>query len=283
MIDFKDKVAIITGAASGIGLGIAEKCIQEGMKVVLADIEQNALAQTTEKLKASGAQVLPVLTDVRKIDDVKTLAQKTLDTFGAIHLFVNNAGVGFAPKSTTNIWEHPLPDWEWILGVNVMGVIHGINVFVPIMLKQDNECYIVNTASIVGLMSPVLGGGIYSITKHAVIALSESLDQELKRSGSKIKVVALCPGFVATNLLESERNRPEEFEYEIKRNQEFEPIIKAYEQSVENGILPQEVAEKLFKAIKDGKKFYIPTDHLVFLRKNVKIRMEAILKDLQKD
>lgn len=282
MIDFRDKVAVITGAASGIGLGIAEKCVQEGMKVVLADIEQNALAQTEEKLKATGAKVLPVLTDVRKIDDVKILAQKTLDTFGAIHLLVNNAGVGFATKSTTNIWEYSLSDWEWILGVNVRGVIHGIHVFVPIMLKQDNECYVVNTASIAGLMTPVLGVGIYSITKHAVVALSESLNQELKRSGSKIKVVALCPGFVATNLTESERNRPEELEYEIKANLEFEPIIKAYEQSIENGIAPQEIAEKLFEAIKDGKKFYIPTDHLVFLRKNVKIRMEAILQDLVK-
>jgi len=283
MTDFNNKVVVITGAASGIGRGIAEKCAKEGMRVVLSDIEEKALSQTEESLNTIGAEVLSVVADVSKIDDVENLAQKTLERFGAVHLLVNNAGVGFGTKTSTNIWEYPLADWEWILGVNVWGVIHGIHVFVPIMLKQDIECYIVNTASMAGLITPVLGVGIYSITKHTVIAISESLNHELQRLGSKIKVSALCPGFVITNLTESERNRPEELQYDIKTNPEFDQIIKVYQQSIESGITPEQVADKLFQAIKEGKKFYIPTDHLIFLRKNVKIRMEAILKDLQKD
>jgi len=282
MIDFNNKVAVITGAASGIGRGIAEKCAKEGMRVVLSDIEEKALSQVEEDLRSTGTEVMSVVADVSKIDDVKDLAQETLNNFGAIHFLVNNAGVGFATKTSTNIWEYPLADWEWMLGVNVMGVINGIHVFVPIMLKQDIECYIVNTASLTGLITPVLGVGIYSITKHTVVAITESLNHELQRSGPKIKVFALCPSFVKTMLTESERNRPEELRYDLKANPEFEPIIKLYQQAIENGITPQEVADKLFQGIKKDK-FYIPTDHLGFLRKNVTIRMEAILKDLQKD
>ena len=281
MIDFKDKVAVITGAASGIGRGIAEKCAKEGMKVVLADIENKALSKAEKELKEAGTEVIAVLTDVRNIDDLKSLANKAVDKYGNVDLLVNNAGVGFATKSTTNIWEHPLSDWEWIFSVNVWGIINGVHVFVPIMLKQDTECYIVNTASLAGLIVPVLGVGIYSITKHAVIAISESLNQELQHYGAKLKIFALCPGFVKTNLAESERNRPKELQHEINPNPEFEPIRQAYQQSIENGITPLEVADKLFQGIIE-EKFYIPTDHLIFMRKNVKNRMEAILKDLQK-
>jgi NAD(P)-dependent dehydrogenase (short-subunit alcohol dehydrogenase family) len=282
MSNLKNKVAVITGAASGIGKGIAERCTKEGMKVILCDIEKSILSQVEEELKSRGAEVLNVVADVSNINDVKKLAQTCTDHFGEIHLLVNNAGVGFATKTSTNIWEYPIADWNWILGVNVWGIIHGIYVFTPLMLKQDNECYIVNTASMAGLITPVLGVGIYSITKHTVVAITESLKHELQRIGSKIQVFALCPGFVKTNLIESERNRPEQLQYNLKTNPEFDPIIKVYEQAIENGITPQEVADKVFQGIKKGK-FYIPTDHLLFLRKNVTIRMEAILKDLQKD
>ncbi len=282
MSEFKNKVAVITGAATGIGRGIAEKCVQEGMKVVLADVEENTLSQTEKDLKARGAEVLAILTDVTKIDEVENLAQKTLDNFGAVHMLCNNAGVGFAIKSSTNPWESSLADWKWIFDVNFFGIIHGIHVFVPIMLKQDIDCYIVNTASMAGLIYPTIGTCIYSITKHAVIALSESLKIELQRYGAKIKVSALCPGFVSTKLLDSERNRPKNIEYETKVNPEFDSLIKAYQESIENGISPKNVAETLFQAIR-GEKFYIPTDHHRFLRRNVKNRMEAILQDLQKE
>lgn len=281
MKEFKDKIAVITGAASGIGRGIAEKLVQEGMKVVLADIEAEALSQTEEELREFGSDVMAVLTDVSKIDDVKALAQRTLNNFGAIHLLINNAGVGFAGKSSTTIWESSLSEWQWILGVNLWGVIHGIHVFTPIMLKQNFDCYIINTCSMAGLISPVPLTSIYSITKYAVVALSESLRTELGRINANIKVIALCPGFVLTKLTESDRNRPEQLRDDITRTPESEQIIKAYQQSIENGISPKEVAELLFQSL-EGEKFYIPTDHHRFVRSNVKRRMEAIMQDFQK-
>jgi len=281
MKEFNDKVAVITGAASGIGRGIAEKFLQEGMKVVLADIESKALAKTEEVLRQISSNVLSVVTNVSKIDDVKTLAQKTIDHFGAIDILCNNAGVGFANKSSTTIWENSLSEWKWIFDVNIWGVIHGIHIFVPIMLKQDSECYIINTASMAGLIIPTIGTGIYSITKHAIIALSESLKYELERFDGKIKVLALCPGLAFTKLTESDRNRPKELHHNITTNPELEQIMKAYQQSIENGISPKTVAEILFQALK-GEKFYIPTDHHRYLRSNVKKRMESIIQDLQK-
>ena len=141
---FHDRVAVITGAASGIGRGLARRCAREGMQVVLADIEQAALAETETELRALGASVIGVVTDVSKAADVEALAQQTLDAFGAVHLLCNNAGVGVV----RSVWESTLADWEWVLGVNLWGAIHGLRVFVPLMLQQDSECHIVNTASI---------------------------------------------------------------------------------------------------------------------------------------
>jgi len=143
MNEFEGKVAVITGAASGIGRAIADRCAKEGIKVVLADIEQEALDQAAIELEDLGATVLVVQTDVSDHNEVETLVQKTLDKFGAVHLLFNNAGVVVGGA----VWEQSLADWQWILGVNLWGVIHGIRAFVPIMLKQDTECHIVNTAS----------------------------------------------------------------------------------------------------------------------------------------
>jgi len=281
MKEFNDKVAVITGAASGIGRAMAENFLQEGMKVVLADIESKALAKAGEELKEISSNVLTVVTDVSKIDDIKTLAQKTIDHFGAVHLLCNNAGVGFATKSSTTVWENSLSEWKWIFGVNLWGVIHGIHVFIPIMLKQNCQCYVINTASMAGLITPKIGIGIYSITKHALIALSEALKLELARIGAKINVLALCPGFAFTKLTESDRNRPKELYHGTTTNPELEQIMKAYQQSIENGISPKDVAEILFHALK-SEKLYIPTDHHRYLRRGVKNRMESILQDLQK-
>jgi len=278
---FKDKVAVITGAASGIGRAIAEKFAQEGMKIVLSDIEKDILSQTVEELKKKGYNVIAVPTNVSKINEVKQLAQKTINNYGAVHILVNNAGVGFAGKSSTTIWESPLSEWQWILGVNLWGVIHGIHVFTPIMLEQNFESYIINTSSIAGLIPPQPGASIYSISKHAVVALSEALQSDLTRFSTKIKVLALCPGFISTKITESERNRPKEL-YDAKTtNPELEQTMQAYQQIIANGISPKLVAEELFQALK-GEKFYIPTDSHLFVRGNVKRRMEAILRDFKK-
>ena len=175
MKDFAGKVAVITGGASGIGHGIAEWCARAGVKVVLADIDEEALSKAGEELKPLGGAVLCVRTDVSKRDDVEALARQAFDAFGGVHLLFNNAGVaaGGAP------WEATWNDWEWVLGVNLWGVIHGVKVFTPLMMAQNTECHIVNSSSAAGLVT----GGFsapYSASKHAVVALSESLYLTLK-------------------------------------------------------------------------------------------------------
>ncbi len=204
MKDFQDKVAVVTGAASGIGRALAEKSAQEGMKVVLADVEESALKQAEEELKASGAQVLAVRTDVSQAAEVEVLAQKTFDTYGAVHLLFNNAGVA----AGTTVWESSLADWQWVLGVNLWGVIHGIHFFVPRMLAQDTEGHIVNTASSAGLVSSS-GLGIYKVSKHGVVTLSETMALELAARGAKLKASVLCPEWVNTRITDAERNRPQ--------------------------------------------------------------------------
>jgi NAD(P)-dependent dehydrogenase (short-subunit alcohol dehydrogenase family) len=281
MNEFSDKVAVITGGASGIGRAIAEKFAKEGMKVVISDIENEKLNQTKEELERIGSDILSVVADVSNLEDVKGLAQKTIDKFGVVHILVNNAGVGFAGNSCTSVWETPPSQWQWILGVNLWGVIHGVHVFTPIMLKQDIECFIINICSLAGLISPAQYTNIYAISKHAVIALSEALKTELELANAKIKVLALCPAFVSTGLCESERNRPEEYFEEIDKTPELEKTMEIYHQSLANGIPAEKVAEILFQSL-NGDKFYIPTDLHRFFRSNVKRRMEAIMRDLQK-
>src|SRR5213079_1196074 len=204
MKDFYYKVAVVTGAASGIGRALAGKSAQEGMKVVLADVEESALKQAEAELQASGAQVLAVRTDVSQADEVEALAKITFETYGAVHLLFNNAGVG----AGTTVWESSLADWQWVLGVNLWGVIYGIHYFVPRMLAQDSEGHIVNTASAAGLISSP-GAGIYKVSKHGVVTLSETLALELAVRGAKLKASVLCPEFVNTRIFDAERNRPQ--------------------------------------------------------------------------
>src|SRR5476649_1821633 len=203
MKDLKDKVAVITGGASGLGRAMAERFAREGMSIVLADVEPNALAKAEADMKAAGARVIGVLTDVSKAADVEALAQKTLSAFGAVHLLANNAGVA----EGGNVWDNTVADWEWVLGVNLWGVIHGVRVFTPIMLKQESEGHIINTASVVGRISPA-GMGIYCVSKHAVVTLSECLHHDLAQKTDKLKCSVLCPAYVPTGIADSARNRP---------------------------------------------------------------------------
>jgi NAD(P)-dependent dehydrogenase (short-subunit alcohol dehydrogenase family) len=279
MKEFKGKVAVVTGGASGIGRGIAERCAREGMKVVLADIEKDALAQAEEEIKATGATVLAVLTDVSKPGDVEALAQKTLDTLGAVHLLCNNAGVGAGGGPA---WETPLADWQWAMGVNLWGTIHGIRVFVPIMLAQDTECHIVNTASCAGLL-PVAAGP-YTVTKYGIVALSETLHRDLARIGAKVKVSVLCPGLVRTRFLDSERNRPVEYGGDgavttsspEEDEARWAAVEKAYPQL--GGVLsPDDVAQTTFAAIR-SEQLYVLT-HREALIPLIRARMEDIIHE----
>ena len=260
-------VAVITGAASGIGRGLAERFATEGMAVVLADIEEVPLAELEKDLLDKGATVIAVRTDVSNSDDVENLAVQTYDTYGAVHILCNNAGV----VCSRPIWEHTIADWEWVLGVNLWGVIHGIRAFVPRMLSQETECHIVNTASILGLVrSP--GEGIYKVSKHGVVALSETLADELAQKGSQIQVHVLCPGWVRTGILESVRNRPDSHSHHHNRSFSDDRNVRA---EMATGMSPAEVADHVYNAIQNDI-FYIHThpEHKAWVQK----RMDDILK-----
>ena len=208
MKHFKGRTAVITGAASGFGLETSRIAAGEGMNVVMADVQPDALDRAAAEIGATGAAVLPFRLDVSKAVEVDALAAATLQRFGAPHVVFNNAGVGGGGL----IWENTLADWEWVLGVNLMGVVHGIRSFVPMMLeaaKRDPgyEGHIVNTASMAGLVNPP-NMGVYNVSKHAVVSLTETLYQDLRLVTDQVTASVLCPFFVTTGITRSERNRP---------------------------------------------------------------------------
>lgn len=206
--DFKGKTAVLTGAGSGFGLECARIGARLGMNLVLVDVQQDALDAATQEMQAAGAQVLAFKLDVSSASDMEAMGAAVLARFGAPHLVFNNAGVG----SGGLIWENSVKDWEWVLGVNVMGVVHGVRIFTPMMLaaaQQDAswQGHIVNTASMAGLLNPP-NMGVYNVSKHAVVSLSETLYQDLSLVTDQISASVLCPFFVATGISQSHRNRP---------------------------------------------------------------------------
>jgi NAD(P)-dependent dehydrogenase (short-subunit alcohol dehydrogenase family) len=271
MKEYKNKVAVITGAASGIGRALADRCVQEGMKAVLADVELESLTKTEAIMKASGATVLAVRTDVSQAREVEALAQKTLAAFGAVHLLFNNAGVAMEAA----IWESTIAEWEWVMGVNLWSVIHGMRVFVPLMLAQDTECHIVNTASMAGLISGP-GLGVYKVTKHGVVTLSETLYHELAERGAKVKVSVLCPGIVNTRIMESARNRPGRLPTSEALGPASEARWEGLRHLVPAGMPPVQVADAVFEALRKDQ-FYIFTHPEGKVA--VRTRMEDILQE----
>lgn len=275
MKEFKGKVAVVTGGASGIGWGLAERCASEGMKVVIADIEEPALKQAEKTLKAGGVEVLAVLTDVSRLSDIEALAQKTIDVFRGVHLLFNNAGVQPKASLTRPIWENSIADWEWVIGVNLQGVIYGVRVFMPIMLRQNTACHIVNTSSMGGLIAePQLV--IYAVTKAGVVALSEGLYLQLKQKNSPVGVSVLCPAFVTSRIFEADRNRPANLQNppDTKRLPSQAALVSQFSQ-VSPTISPEQSADIVFKAIREDT-FYIFTDPLV--QELFKQRAENILQ-----
>jgi NAD(P)-dependent dehydrogenase (short-subunit alcohol dehydrogenase family) len=257
---FKGKVAVITGAASGIGHALGRCCAAKGMRIVLADVERDALAVTAAELRASGASVAAVLTDVSKPKDVELLAEKTLARFEAVHLLFNNAGVGLVGP---RVWETTCADWEWLLGVNLSGVVHGLRVFVPHMLEQEGESHIVNTASAAGLVCPP-GMGLYNACKSGIVSLSETLHHELALAEARIKVTVLCPGLVRTRMPDSSRNRPTALQNEPEREAEravrCAKLQRDLREATEKAISPSDVADRVFDAIRDERFFVFTHD-----------------------
>lgn len=251
MKELRDKVAVVTGGASGIGRAVAEAAAGAGMKVVLADIEEPALKETDAALSATGAEVLSVVTDVSDRSSVDELRDRTLSRFGAVHLVHNNAGVAVGGL----VWTVSEPDWRWVLGVNLWGVVHGIASFVPALIEQG-EGHVVNTASLAGLTSPGLLAP-YNVTKHAVVTLSETLYRDLAMVGAAVGVSVLCPGFVQTGIAHSDRNRPAwaPAPPPIGDAAAFQEGMDAF---VDSGMDPGRVAEMVLEAVRTDR-FYIIT------------------------
>jgi NAD(P)-dependent dehydrogenase (short-subunit alcohol dehydrogenase family) len=251
------KTLVITGAASGFGLEFARLGATRGYNIVMADVEQGALDIAAAEINATGVQVLAQRVDVSKHEQVEALASATHARFGAPHWLFNNAGVG----SGGLIWENTLKDWEWVMGVNVMGVVYGVKAFTPMMLARakaepDFEGCIVNTASMAGMLSaPTMG--VYNVSKHAVVTLSETLYQDLKLVTDQVTAAVLCPYFVATGIANSHRNRPADMKNDTGPTLSQLVAQAQSSKAVSSGkVTPAEIAERVFAAV-DSKSFYI--------------------------
>jgi NAD(P)-dependent dehydrogenase (short-subunit alcohol dehydrogenase family) len=257
MQELRERVAVVTGAASGIGRALAERLAREGMKLVLADVDAAGVAEVAGALRALGAPALAVPTDVTRADQVSALAERTLEAFGGVHVVCNNAGVFAAGPS----WQAPLSDYEFVLGVNLWGVIHGIRTFVPILLERGEEGHIVNTASMAALACMPLSAA-YTASKHAVLALSETLYLELRGRGAPIGVSALCPEAVATGIAHSERVRPPHLRRKAGEADapEFALVEGAIRQAIARGLSPEAIAARTVRAIREDRFYILPDD-----------------------
>jgi NAD(P)-dependent dehydrogenase (short-subunit alcohol dehydrogenase family) len=253
-MDLSGKVAVVTGAASGIGLAIAEKWVSEQMKVVLADVEEDALELAADRLARRGS-VLAVPTDVSVAESVDELRRQA-EAFGPVHILCNNAGVSTAGPGSA--WEKPISAWQWVLEVNLWGVIHGIRAFMPAMVERD-EGHIVNTASIAGLL-PFPFAAPYAASKHAVVGLSTSIYHELAMRGSHVHVSVLCPGWIRTRIIDAERNWPDRLGAlpAADTNPMTEMMEAMVKQLVDTGMDPAMVAEQVLDAVRSERFWVLP-------------------------
>jgi NAD(P)-dependent dehydrogenase (short-subunit alcohol dehydrogenase family) len=275
MKDFAGRVAVITGAASGIGRELANTAAALGMKLVLADVDAPALERATANLQAGGAEVLAMVCDVRKCSHVEELADAAMIRFHGVHLVFNNAGVAAGGL----VWETGEADWEWVLGVNLWGVIHGVRIFTPLMLEcarrdPGYQGHIVNTASMAGLMStPALGA--YNVSKHAMVALSETLYHDLRLVEAPIGASVLCPYFVPTGIGDSQRHRPDELRRERAPTASQQAAGEMLAQAVANGTVSAlDVARLAFDGIREGRFYLYSHPHML---EAVAARMDAVI------
>jgi NAD(P)-dependent dehydrogenase (short-subunit alcohol dehydrogenase family) len=275
--DFKNKTAVLTGAGSGFGLECARIGAKLGMNLVLADVQQDALDKAAAEITAMGAQVLAFKLDISKAAEVEAMGEAVLKRFGAPHFVFNNAGVGAGGM----IWENTLKDWEWVIGVNIMGVAHGVRVFTPMMLEAakkdpDYQGHIVNTASMAGLLNAP-NMGVYNVSKHAVVSLSETLYQDLKLVTDQISASVLCPFFVPTGISQSHRNRPDEFKQAGSKPTKSQLIGQAMsDKAVGSGkVSAADVAQMVFDAVHTGQ-FYVYSHPKAI--GSVQVRMEDIMQ-----
>jgi len=274
MLTFRGKTAVITGGAAGIGRALAERCLAEGMNVVIADVEGPVLESTLEALHDHQDHLRGIRVDVSQANEVEALAKFTRSVFGDVHLLFNNAGVG----AGSTAWESTLHDWTWVMGVNLWGVIHGIRSFVPDMLAHGEPGYVVNTASIAGLVRGHHSAA-YATTKHAVVALSEQLQVEFERTGAKLRCAALCPSWVNTRINEGGRNRPEHLRNpQANRPPTAESLQKwaQIQAAAAQATPPAEIADFVFAGMRAGKHYLLPHAES---KGWVERRFEGILRD----
>ena len=261
-------MAVVTGAASGIGYGLAERFCAEGMRVVLADVQADALEEAEGRLREAGGEVLAVETDVSQPAEVDRLRDRTLDAYGAVHLLCNNAGV----VSPGVVWEATPEDWDWVIGVNLLGAVNGVRSFMPELLEQA-EAHVVNTASMAGLITGMLGS--YSVTKQALVGFTESLYWSLlMRGAANVGVSVLCPGWVRTRISDAGRNRPARAGPAAETNAAMKAAEESMRQLVESGTEPSEIAAKVVEAIRENR-FYVLTHPE--MKGSVQARLEDIL------
>jgi NAD(P)-dependent dehydrogenase (short-subunit alcohol dehydrogenase family) len=273
MKDFKGKTAVVTGAASGIGRGLAERFAEEGMRVVLADIEEAPLFEFEERLLERGVETIAVRTDVRALESIDELRARAVEAFGKVHVLCNNAGVGGGGLT----WETRNEDWEWVLGVNLWGVIHGVRAFLPGMIAHGEDGHVVNTASMAGMIAgPFMGP--YNVSKFGVVALSETLFHDLRIAGSKIGVSVLCPGWVNTRIGESSRNRPAELGPAPMMADPNSPLAARMREMLSSGMAPAELAGIVAEAIRE-QRFYILTHPE--MKPGIERRFEAIMAEME--
>ncbi|WP_350342918.1 SDR family NAD(P)-dependent oxidoreductase [Proteinivorax tanatarense] len=256
MKEFKNKTAVITGAANGFGLEVAKECARREMKVVMADIDSEDLKKSSQIVKDLGAEVLAVEMDTSVLEEMENLAKQTLDTFGSVDLLFNNAGV----VASGSVWEMPIKDWEWIMGVNVWGMMYGLKVFVPIMLKQKTPCHIVNVSSVAGLLTtPSMPA--YHTTKFAVVGMTESANYQLQAMNANIKMSLYCPGFVQTDLHNCHKRRPQRYALDDNpyyQSASYKIGLEKAKHVITTGIPINSVAQSVFTAIEE-EQFYILT------------------------
>jgi len=268
--ELKGKVAAVTGAASGLGRSMALAFAAEGMDLALADVDEVNLSSVQDEILAKGVRAITLKVDVSNAQQLEIFRDQTLTRLGGVHVVCNNAGV--SPLGA--VWENTPADWQWILGVNLWGVIHGVRAFAPHLIKQD-EGHIVNTASVAGLISPP-GSGAYNVTKHGVVALSESLYHDLRERNSKVGVSVLCPAYVPTGIVDSERNRPKDLPISTKSEATLAREAMLRKAVTSGKISADQVAQAVLAAIRD-ERFYILTHPRI--KGAIQARMEDILND----
>jgi NAD(P)-dependent dehydrogenase (short-subunit alcohol dehydrogenase family) len=253
--ELKGRVAVITGAASGIGKALAKSCLDEGMRVVIADIDGTAVSEQARRLKDRSTAIIAVQADVSVDTDVAALADTAFEAFGGVHLLCNNAGVGLRALA----WEHTQQDWEWLLGVNLWGVVHALRAFLPRMLTQGDPGHVVNTGSIAGLL-PGPFSSAYGATKSAVVSLSEALALDLEAVGADIGVSVLCPGFVRTDIVDADRARPTRLANPSPKAPSADELEleQRLRQGIAAGSPPDEIAAAVLDAVRHGRFWILP-------------------------